>query len=352
MTDRPNQPEPSEAFGAAGQGEATPSGKRQSKPSSKPALKKRKAKIKQPTVTPARPSWATYASWVQTRQGHVLAPGLYFHGIRDDAETDTLVCSPLEVLAITCDERGENFGRLLHLLPKGASVWKQWAAPMEMLAGDGAELRAVLLNMGATIPHKQRQALMDYLMSSSPERQAMAATRTGWYGPTLFVMPRRVIGGGDVVFQSTEAGGHEYDTAGDLAGWQTEVAARCLGNPVLILAVCAALAGPLLTLLDADGGGFHLLGDSSSGKSIALAVAASRATSCAHGTPPARDWRAWPRCAMTPCWCSTKSAKPSPRTWAASSTPWAMAPAVNAARCRGYRARCRNGGSWCCPAAS
>jgi putative DNA primase/helicase len=275
MTDRPNQPEPGEAFGAVGQGEATPSRKRPSKPSSKPAPKKRKAKIKHPTVTPARPSWATYANWVQTRQGHILAPGLYFHGIRDDAETDTLVCSPLEVLAITCDERGENFGRLLHLLPKGASAWKQWAAPMEMLAGDGAELRAVLLNMGATIPHKQRQALMDYLMSSSPERQAMAATRTGWYGPTLFVMPRRVIGGGDVVFQSTEAGGHEYDTAGDLAGWQTEVAARCLGNPVLILAVCAALAGPLLTLLDADGGGFHLLGDSSSGKSIALAVAAS-----------------------------------------------------------------------------
>lgn len=256
MTDRPTPPAPAE------------------KPS-KPAPRKRKAKVKHPTVSPARPSWATYANWVQTRQGHILAPGLYFHGIRDDAETDTLVCSPLEVLAITCDERGENFGRLLHVLPKGASAWRQWAAPMEMLAGDGAELRAVLLNMGATIPHKQRQALMDYLMNSSPDRQAMAATRTGWYGPALFVMPRRVIGGGDVVFQSTEAGGHEYDTAGGLGDWQAEVAARCLGNPVLILAVCAALAGPLLTLLDADGGGFHLLGDSSSGKSIALAVAAS-----------------------------------------------------------------------------
>lgn len=275
MTDRPNQPAPVEAFGSAGQGEAKPSGKRPSKPASTPTPRKRKTKIKHPTVTPARPSWATYANWVQTRQGHLLAPGLYFHGIRDDAETDTLVCSPLEVLAITCDERGENFGRLLRLLPKGAGAWREWAAPMEMLAGDGAELRAVLLNLGATIPHKQRQALMDYLMNSSPERQAMAATRTGWHGPALFVMPRQVIGGGDVVFQSTEAGGHEYDTAGDLASWRTEVATRCLGNPVLILAVCAALAGPLLALLDADGGGFHLLGDSSSGKSIALAVAAS-----------------------------------------------------------------------------
>ncbi|MDV7211075.1 DUF927 domain-containing protein [Azotobacter beijerinckii] len=245
------------------------------KAASKPRSRRKAAKIKHPTVTPARPSWATYAAWVQTARGHILAPGLYFHGIKDDTETDTLVCSPLEVLAITSDERGENFGRLLRLLPHGATRWREWAAPMEMLAGDGSELRAVLLNLGATIPHKQRQTLMDYLMNSAPPRHAMAATRTGWHGPQLFVMPRRVIGGGDVVFQSTQAGGHEYAEGGELAAWQTEIAARCLGNPTLILAVCAALAGPLLAPLDADGGGFHLLGDSSSGKTIALLVAAS-----------------------------------------------------------------------------
>lgn len=245
------------------------------KAASKPRSGRKAAKIKHPTVNPARPSWATYATWVQTGQGRILAPGLYHHGIRDDAETDTLVCSPLEVLAITSDERGENYGRLLRVLPHGASHWREWAAPMEMLAGDGSELRAVLLNLGATIPHKQRQTLMDYLMQSAPPRHAMAATRTGWHGPELFVMPRRVIGGGDVVFQSTQAGGHEYATGGELAAWQAEVAARCLGNPTLILAVCAALAGPLLAPLDADGGGFHLLGDSSSGKTIALLVAAS-----------------------------------------------------------------------------
>lgn len=236
---------------------------------------KQAAKIEYPTVNPARPSWATYAVCVQTGQGRPLAPGLYRHGIRDEAETDEFVCSPLEVLAITCDEHGENYGRLIRVLPHGASAWREWAVPMEMLAGDGSELRAVLLAMGVTIPHKQRQALMDYLMHSTPKRHAMAATRTGWHGPELFVMPRRVIGGGDVVFQSTQAGGHEYSTGGELAAWQAEVAARCLGNPTLILAVCAALAGPLLAPLDADGGGFHLLGDSSSGKTIALLVAAS-----------------------------------------------------------------------------
>ena len=271
MARKPSNPATTQAEPAASNAPASPA----AKPAAKATGKRKLSKPKHPTVTPGRPSWATYAAWVQTQQGHVLAPGLYFHGIRDDAETDTLICSPLEVLAITCDEHGENFGRLIRLQPSRASTWREWAAPMSMLAGDGSELRAGLLNMGATIPYKQRQALMDYLMGSSPTRQAMAATRTGWHGPALFVMPRRVIGAGDVVFQSTEAGGHEYATAGDLDGWQSEIAARCIGNPTLVLAVCAALAGPLLTLLDADGGGFHLLGDSSSGKSIALLVAAS-----------------------------------------------------------------------------
>lgn len=237
--------------------------------------KSRPPKVNHPQVDPVRPGWATHATWVKTERGAILAPGLYHHGIKDDTETDTLICSPLEVLAVTRDAQGENFGRLVRFLPHGSSVWREWAAPMEMLAGDGSELRAVLLSLGVTIPHKQRQALMDYLMASTPPRHALAATRTGWHGPELFVMPRRVIGDGDVVFQSSQAGNHEYDRAGTLADWQTEIAARCVGNPVLILSVCAALAGPLLFLLDADGGGFHLLGDSSSGKSIALMVASS-----------------------------------------------------------------------------
>lgn len=278
MTDLTNPPELTGAVGSASDGAGKPSGKRPAKRAAKPETQPdtRLSAVGSTcrTVTPARPCYAMYATWVQTERGHKLAPGLYHHGIRDDKETDTFVCSPLEVLAITSDERGENYGRLLRLLPSGGA-WREWAAPMEMLAGDGSELRAVLLNLGAQLPYNQRRALMDYLMSSNPKRHAMAATRTGWHGPSLFVMPRKVIGGGDVVFQSSEAGGHEYATAGDLAGWQTEVGARCLGNPILILAICSALAGPLLALLDADGGGFHILGDSSSGKSIGLLAGAS-----------------------------------------------------------------------------
>ena len=56
----------------------------------------------------------------------------------------------------------------------------------------------------------------------------------------------------------------------------------------MVLALSAAFAGPCLGLLDSEGGGFHFRGGSSSGKSTALAVAAS-----VYGPPAfARTWRA------------------------------------------------------------
>lgn len=229
---------------------------------------------KHPKVSPARPGYATHAQYVQVDGGQILKPGLYWHGVRDATNTDTFICSPLEIIAMTSDDKGENYGRLLRFLtPRGE--WREWAAPMEMLSGDGGELRAELLRMGVTIPHKQRQALTDYIMESAPKRHALAATATGWHSPDLFVMPGGIIGEGDVVFQSTEAGSQEYTTAGTAEGWRDTVAALCSGNPVPAMAVCVALAGPLLWLLDVDSGGFHFVGDSSMGKSVAALAACS-----------------------------------------------------------------------------
>ncbi len=177
---------------------------------------RKKPRPKYPKVSPARPGYATHAQYVQVDGGQILKPGLYWHGVRDATNTDTFICSPLEVIAMTSDDKGENYGRLLRFLtPKGE--WREWAAPMEMLAGDGGELRGELLRMGVTIPQKQRQALTDYLMDSTPTRHALAATATGWHSRDLFVMPGGIIGAGDVVFQSTEAGSQEYTTAGTAA---------------------------------------------------------------------------------------------------------------------------------------
>ncbi|MBV0892964.1 DUF927 domain-containing protein [Paracoccus sp. Z118] len=65
------------------------------------------------------------------------------------------------------------------------------------------------------------------------------------------------------------------DCAGSLAGWQGEVAERALGNPALIFAISAALAGPLLRIASLQTAGFNVHGPRASGKSLLLHVAMS-----------------------------------------------------------------------------
>jgi len=64
-------------------------------------------------------------------------------------------------------------------------------------------------------------------------------------------------------------------TQGTLDAWKNEVAAWCGGNPLMMLAVSHAFSGPLLAVLGQTGGGFHLRGVSSRGKSTIQYVASS-----------------------------------------------------------------------------
>jgi uncharacterized protein (DUF927 family) len=62
---------------------------------------------------------------------------------------------------------------------------------------------------------------------------------------------------------------------GTLEGWRNEIAAPCVGNSCLIFTVSLAFAAPLLYLVEAESGGFHLFGSTSSGKTTCLQVGTS-----------------------------------------------------------------------------
>ncbi|MDZ7862100.1 DUF927 domain-containing protein [Acidovorax sp.] len=61
----------------------------------------------------------------------------------------------------------------------------------------------------------------------------------------------------------------------DAAAWRDRIGALCVGNSRLVFAVACAFAGPLLRPAGMESGGFHMRGDSSSGKTTALRLAAS-----------------------------------------------------------------------------
>lgn len=123
--------------------------------------------------------------------------------------------------------------------------------------------------MGVLIALKKRGAFMEYLMEQEPPLTLATTTRPGWHESGAFVLPGRTIGSDTVRFQSSGQAPALFTAKGDLVQWQARIAAKCLGNPVLTLAIGCALAGPLLSLVGVNGGGVHLVGDSSKGKSLA-----------------------------------------------------------------------------------
>ena len=231
-----------------------------------------------------RPCFVVLDDWHEEGAAR-LRPGVWHFGAKagrgEDAPptlTQRWVCSPLHIDAVTHDPHEGNFGRLLRFQTT-LGKWVTWAMPMEMLRGDCADLRGVLLGMGVQIDPFGRNLLGVYLQDKAPKRRIECALQTGWAGADFkaFVLPDTVIGpkAAGVAYQSGERGSDEYATAGTLAGWQAGIAALAVGNPLLVLGLCAAFAGPLVARCGQESGGIHFIGDSSTGKTTALEAACS-----------------------------------------------------------------------------
>ncbi len=188
------------------------------------------------------------------------------------------ICSSLAVDAITRSHLGESWGRALSFYDQDGAK-KIWAMPMEMLAGDGLELRKELLRRGLRISQnrKARHHLMEYIQSSETKIRVRCIDRIGWHD-NAYVLPKQTFyrtETTDPIILQKEGDFESFQTKGTLEDWQTKVAALCIGNSRLIFALSTAFAPPLLHLLGEESGGVHLVGPSSIGKTLALRVAAS-----------------------------------------------------------------------------
>ena len=206
--------------------------------------------------------------------------GVWHQGIDKDGQQKSPVwlCSRLEVQARTRDQDGGGWGYYVTFADPLGNI-KQWAMPARMLSGDGGEYRATLLNMGLHIntTANARNLLTQYIQTRTPEEFASCTDRIGWHNGRAFVLPRETIGDGAerIVFQSDNAVENTFRCKGTTDQWRERVGALCAGNSRLVFAVACAFAGPLLRPAGMESGGFHYRGDSSSGKTTALKLAAS-----------------------------------------------------------------------------
>ncbi|GAM53227.1 putative inner membrane protein [bacterium endosymbiont of Mortierella elongata FMR23-6] len=209
----------------------------------------------------------------------VSARGLIFIGTdKDGREKAPLwLCSLLYVVAKTRDAKSGEWGRLLKWQDDDG-VQHQWAMPIELLEGDGLDVRRELARRGLQVsPNKAaRDLIAAYLKVWSVETRARCVDRLGWH-ENVYLTPSYTIGETEehVVFQNTHAIEPALAVSGTAEEWREGIASLARGNTRLVFALSIAFAGTLAHLVDEDSGGFHLRGLSSSGKSTALKMAAS-----------------------------------------------------------------------------
>ena len=237
--------------------------------------------------------------------------GLY-HRSFNSSNTPVVIwiCSPLHITAMIRDAHGNAWGRVLEF-PDQDGKLHHVVLPMEALAGDGSEYRRLLLSHGLRIATNPaaRQRLAEYLQAVPVTARARCVTKTGWHGG-VFVLPDETLGenGERILLQSL----HEpaaMRTAGTQDGWRDGVAALCVDNSRLTLAVSAAFAAPLLDITGDDSGGINLQGQSSTGKTTALHAAVSvwgPLDSCKTGALRLTAWKPPRLRTMTRCCVWTK----------------------------------------------
>lgn len=251
-----------------------------------------------PAAAPATQAKTSKASTKNTTEKSAPAPagfrvtmdGVFYAG--DDGEARP-VCSRLEILARTRDDKGQSWGLLVEFDdPDGAR--KRLNIPARSMAGDfGKEVLGPLVDMGLRLApvrtaRNSRNDLQSYLQGYDSRERARLVTRLGWHG-NAYLLPDRQIGQTSEHLHFYEAGTPlpPISQAGNLEQWQRHIAALCVGNHRLAFAVSVAFAGPLLHLLGMESGGFHFCGASSSGKSTTGRVACS-----VYGSPDfERSWR-------------------------------------------------------------
>lgn len=213
-------------------------------------------------------------------RGFELDPDGLWHRPPDkdgEQQSRTWLCGPFKVVGLARDGNGDGWSVVVEFLDLDGRLKREIVARREF-AGDGAEVRRRLLDRGLDLAAsaKARALLQTAFLSLQTSSRVRLEHSTGWKGD-LYVLPHRTIGASasePVLFQGRAAGTYHAE-AGSFATWQAAVAGAMVGNPAGVFAISVALAAPLLRELGGEGGGFHLRGQSSRGKSSLQRVAGS-----------------------------------------------------------------------------
>jgi uncharacterized protein (DUF927 family) len=237
-----------------------------------PARRKRKAATEGDTPPPA-------SDQASPQPGFFIDPdGLWFIGVRPDGSLKPAewLSAPIKVLYRARFLDGTGWRLLLEIVDRDGEHREITIMDAEIGGQDGIWHRA-LADAGLKIHPKRRADLAHYLLlECDAAPRAWAVEKTGWH-MDCYVMQQRTIGASEqpIIYQGLDRTA-AFGESGTAEEWREHVGKPCAGNARLVLAATAGLAATLLPFSGMqDSAGFHYYGNSSTGKTTALAVGAS-----------------------------------------------------------------------------
>ena len=192
---------------------------------------------------------------------------------------DVWVSGAFEVLGLSRDATGSDWGVFIAWRDNDGNEHSECVQRSEMF-GDQKKLATRLVAEGFPLAFGRERMFAQFLTMVRPRTRVTEVSSTGWHdiaNDKVFVLPEETFGSvrGETVRLKADLTNSCYARSGTIEDWRDTVGVLAQDQTLLMFAISAALAGVLLKLTGTDGGGFHLYGPSSKGKTTALRLAAS-----------------------------------------------------------------------------
>lgn len=210
--------------------------------------------------------------------------GVWWVNVRTDKDGDIIeaepqfLSDPIDIIGTGQDNDGAYY-RIIKFKDKITRQQKTAALPQAEIAGGKCWERLGFYGLFIESNPTKRRKLADYLQKEGSQTAFTITDRAGWHEDSYIMPSGETITATDkdpaIIYNGDTSQAKAYQPNGELIDWQQNIARYAVGNSRLCLALGASFAAPLLSLLNEESGGFHLMGDSSDGKTTAAKVALS-----------------------------------------------------------------------------
>ena len=192
------------------------------------------------------------------------------------------LCSRLEVVSEGCDKHGRGRCRLVRFTDSFGNSRERLIMLSDLVTNQGKVL-ASLVDEGLSLYRHNSQGgnnqVAEFINTYPVKKFFTTVDAYGWVElGKSFIVPSATVGntnGHDIVFNGDEDGAPKYGQGGTLKQWQNTIGRNARHSSRIAFAVCMAFASPLLKFTSEPSGGFHFVGQSSSGKTTAIRAGVS-----------------------------------------------------------------------------